>query len=1046
METNESLSPINQLDKNFNEYSLAYLRLTGKARELANKTQASEKLDSDWQTQIQESMTDLRPFFKETGLKVVTNFINQEQETQKWWEDFDEREKHGLLEKLGVAGDKASIERIAGGLAVVLSPKDFQRLAATRMFKDGEIVTDPELISNQLKMTPEAGFLVDQKDIPQDLDLPKGARLCFVLKSGFKSQKRNYVNQAIFHEENEIIGEIIDEAILNDSRVKKLDNLAETVDLKNLVGEEFYQEVLTPVLHDLASHLAEGNTNISLGAMGITPEDKGKYPEGINFIQGIITGVKKQLEDEKRSPLDLGVIVQGGTLRPENLLKYLHQEENFEDILKKTEINDKDFRGISFDSEKKGRFVFNTATLRPGDILTLDNIDYVIKRPIGQGAFGVVYEASTNNGKKVAVKEIIFEAPQALFASGATAGALFEGFINKQTDPDNPDPFILIDQLKSYLRPQPEDKHFSQHEFARNYLQYLDDYLKDNLTPNVRQYLNSGQDKLCFSRFDRHTGESIVYHKLQKQDIIKTLKQAIINFPSSAGSLRDTLGTAVGMFTRESEVLHTLYGIPGIAGSLGLVQSRIYEEANPRYDCFYMIQDFAEGEDLRDYLQNHQWNLQEKIDFAISFLKTLGEVHKKGIIHKDIKPENIKVDQQGKAVIMDFGIAKSRLSEMAAADKLGIRKGTTQMGTIVYNSLEHIVGRTDARSDIYSTGMLLFEILTGEDVQQTMEQFGPAGIKERRRYVENKLSQKDIRGQRVYPLDLQQIILKAIEEKPADRFQSAEEMVVALESSLKVINDKQKRVVFNSPDSDIPCYWNPVEQLKAIEAKRILGKDFLGIEAVRNMEFELRNLGVDISFDLDILGDLQSVPEIPYSFKDLEIAKQNGEMLVLRAQTMEVRRNGERVTIANFREIFSKDPLGLKYSLFDPNFWYKNEQFANTMEIKLGWSLVKKEVLAGSLDTTWDYQEQLLRQYGDDLKKLGADHFYVKRRTAMEATWDTILYYINTGNSLLVACDWGQSSILNKKVYAGHFLLNGFGIYCSSPNNKDGLVGVCPCR
>lgn len=234
----------------------------------------------------------------------------------------------------------------------------------------------------------------------------------------------------------------------------------------------------------------------------------------------------------------------------------------------------------------------------------------------------------------------------------------------------------------------------------------------------------------------------------------------------------------------------------------------------------------------------------------------------------------------------------------------------------------------------------------------------------------------------------------------------------------------------------------------AERAKEILGQDFLGVEAVKNMEAKLKSVGVNVDFALD------NIPAVPYTEKDLELAKQNGEMLVLRAENARMKGKALPLTLIDFREFFRKDPHGKMDTLYysfrpDSNDWYKSENFAiQSGEIKLGWALVKKDILKDSTGKNYQQQDDLLKGYESELRSKGATRTQIRRRTAMEAAWDTMLYYINNQKHLLEkVLDWTQTRASDGRlVVVGRFdslglLLNGW-----NPSGSDDYLGVCPSR
>jgi len=231
-------------------------------------------------------------------------------------------------------------------------------------------------------------------------------------------------------------------------------------------------------------------------------------------------------------------------------------------------------------------------------------------------------------------------------------------------------------------------------------------------------------------------------------------------------------------------------------------------------------------------------------------------------------------------------------------------------------------------------------------------------------------------------------------------------------------------------------------------AKEILGHDFLGVEAIKKLEQELKKVEVNVEFATDRL------PSFPYTEEDLQVAKFNDEMLVLRPGVMLREERKEPITLIEFRELFKLDPLGKMQTLFyslRPGAcdWYKKELFATQPgEINLGWSLVKKDVLDGSTGINWYDQEELLRLYGIGLKRKGAKNTSIRRRIPIEAVYDELLYYVNTGKRLLqYKLDWGQSrTSTGRFICVGYFDSGGINVSAFLPKESNPTTGACPCR
>ena len=181
----------------------------------------------------------------------------------------------------------------------------------------------------------------------------------------------------------------------------------------------------------------------------------------------------------------------------------------------------------------------------------------------------------------------------------------------------------------------------------------------------------------------------------------------------------------------------------------------------------YIVMEYVEGITLKNYLKGKDGplSLDEITCYTRQILKALCVAHESGIIHRDIKPQNIMVLQNGLIKVMDFGIAKLPNAETVTVTDKAI-------GTVYYMSPEQASGkRIDARSDIYSLGAMLYELATGE-----LPFTGDTPLSVVLKQInEDPVPPREIN--RDIPVGLEQIILCAMSKKPQDRFQSAEVML-----------------------------------------------------------------------------------------------------------------------------------------------------------------------------------------------------------------------------------------------------------------------------
>jgi serine/threonine protein kinase/Tol biopolymer transport system component len=195
----------------------------------------------------------------------------------------------------------------------------------------------------------------------------------------------------------------------------------------------------------------------------------------------------------------------------------------------------------------------------------------------------------------------------------------------------------------------------------------------------------------------------------------------------------------------------------------------------------YVVSELLEGETLRDRLRVGALNSRKAIDYAQQIAKGLAAAHEKGIVHRDLKPENLFITNDGRAKILDFGLAKFTRPEADASNDAPTMQVATEAGTVLgtagYMSPEQVRGKAaDSRSDIFSFGAILYEMLSGKrafhgdsaaDTMSAILKEDPPELTETNRNISPALDR---------------IVRHCLEKNPAERFQSSRDVAFNLEA------------------------------------------------------------------------------------------------------------------------------------------------------------------------------------------------------------------------------------------------------------------------
>jgi WD40 repeat protein/tRNA A-37 threonylcarbamoyl transferase component Bud32 len=271
----------------------------------------------------------------------------------------------------------------------------------------------------------------------------------------------------------------------------------------------------------------------------------------------------------------------------------------------------------------------------------------------------------------------------------------------------------------------------------------------------------------------------------------------------------------VDRFRREAKIIAALRH-PGI------IQVHDFEIEGNR---FYTVMEFVPGESLQEHLaalrkRGERMGLDQALHLFQSIVQTVAYAHNQGIVHRDLKPSNVLLTSKSQPVLADFG-----LSRIVGTERL-FGSGAI-VGTPTYMSPEQGEGAVgDERSDIYSLGVMLYELATGIP---PFSADSPISII--LKHLDEPLPPpRLIRAD--LPTPVEQVIQKALEKDPADRYQSAQELLEALDEITlpKIVPDDQVRPL------DMRCPYRGLQVFEEEHAEFFFGREALVGQLVKALE------------------------------------------------------------------------------------------------------------------------------------------------------------------------------------------------------------------
>lgn len=254
-------------------------------------------------------------------------------------------------------------------------------------------------------------------------------------------------------------------------------------------------------------------------------------------------------------------------------------------------------------------------------------------------------------------------------------------------------------------------------------------------------------------------GMSDVYkakdHILSREVAVKVLKQEFAEDVTFVTKFRTEAQSAAGL---EHPNIVNIYDVGSDNG------------------VYYIVMEYVEGITLKTYIEKKgQLNFKEAISIAIQVGRGIEAAHNKGIIHRDIKPQNIIISTEGKVKVTDFGIARAVTSNTINADV---------MGSVHYSSPEQARnGYVDGKSDIYSLGIVMYEMVTGR-----VPFDGDTTVAVAIQHLQEEMVAPSAYAPEL-PISLEKIILKATMKSPDRRYENIEDLLMDLKKSLVSPNE-----------------------------------------------------------------------------------------------------------------------------------------------------------------------------------------------------------------------------------------------------------------
>lgn len=717
----------------------------------------------------------LSPAIKGSLNEALIREVASEKQLQTWWESKPtDIEKSDLVlqalhkgQSYSPKGEVKLGHKTGSIITIELDEADFSSLIIQGIETGSGVSSNAEDIQNFTKEQKALGFILEH--IPEGLDIPGGAKIIAIRKGSAES-----VQNAFKHESTERIGRALEETIQNDHVSQLLEKLVPShlkEEQRNFIRTRLFDIAARIQLHQ---DLRPGNL--------LSRRDTESHPTEAKILAAIIEGVREELKTPGIDRSELSYIVEGGLLRPENLVSFLQNAPFTEDQLP-SPLPFGENEQVPIPTSK-GRFVYYKGTFSPGEhFVSSSGETYTVVPPssgqttdhLGKGAFKYVYEVEDSKGNRYALKELVNKESPEIFFTRTTSGQLVaRDFIYEleKVNAGHPDkPNQIVSDLFDYIGFDPHTGKFygtpPNAEWS-SFREVLVNEINSQLSSNFPNYEYSTKK---FNSPYIVGGITVLLDSLSSACELAAVSST--KGKLNEDELKTGLEASKDMFKEEQTHIESLGTHPHIVGIVSKVEEQQNLLHEKKYHRIFFIEQKAPGIPISEAINTLALTPDELLTATEQIYSALEHIHTQGKTHNDIKPENIFIDKSK-------GTVNITLTDFGSTKKIGEE---VTYGTPTHDPNGTLSHPADTRDDIYMAGITLAELLTGKRIKDenrsTIKLSGGTTLVTRDIVIK---AVEDMKATTVDPgtTILIDIILKATQADKKDRFQTAKELIDTL--------------------------------------------------------------------------------------------------------------------------------------------------------------------------------------------------------------------------------------------------------------------------